>query len=127
MVLVIGGACQGKLKLVFSWLEKEIDRSLYADGAVDDWLAVTDKPVIYRLQDYLKRGLEEHRDMDVWIRQLIAAAPEYVIMDEVGCGVVPVLAKQRLYRELAGHTGQQLAREASAVYRVICGIPVQIK
>lgn len=127
MILVIGGAYQGKLKLVFSWLGKEIDRSFYADGASDSWLEINNKPVIYRVQDYLKRGMEEHRDMDDWVRQLLEANPDYVIMDEVGYGVVPVIKELRLYRELAGRTGQQLALKAEAVYRVVCGIPTQIK
>lgn len=127
MILVIGGACQGKLKLVCSWLGKDIDRSLYADGATDCWLEINNKPVVYRVQDYLKRGLEEQRDMEAWIRQLIAADPDYVIMDEVGYGIVPLQKEQRFYREEAGRAGQQLARAAAAVYRVVCGIPVQIK
>lgn len=127
MILVIGGAHQGKLELVFSWLGKDIDRFFYADGAIDPWEEIKQKPVIYRVHDYLKRGMEEDKDMDTWVRELIRINPDYVIMDEVGYGVVPVIKEQRLFRELAGHTGQQLARKAEAVYRVVCGIPTRIK
>lgn len=37
-------------------------------------------------------------------------------MDEIGYGVVPMSAEDREYRELVGHTGQLLARQAEAVY-----------
>lgn len=127
MILVIGGACQGKLKLVFSWLEQNIDRSGYADGADDPWQEFKERNVVYGVQEYIKRGMEEQINLGDWVTQLIAADPEYVIMDEVGYGVVPIRKEVRQYREQAGQIGQLLAREAQAVYRVVCGIPVKIK
>ena len=44
-----------------------------------------------------------------------------MIADEIGCGIVPVDAFERAYRDEAGRLCQLLAREAGAVYRVIFG------
>ena len=53
--------------------------------------------------------------------------PEIVTMDEVGCGIVPLDKRERDYREAVGRAGQILAAHADTVYRMICGVPVQIK
>ena len=127
MILVIGGAYQGKLELVFSWRGQDPDPVFYADGGCDSWEAATRKTIIYRFHEYLRRGLQEQKDMNEWVKQLIYANPDFVIMDEVGYGIVPVEREDRIYRELVGYAGQQLAKEAEAVYRVVCGIPVKIK
>ena len=57
--------------------------------------------------------------LDVYKRQ--------VIMDEIGCGIVPVQPEDRVYRDLAGYAGQLLAEKAEIVYRVTAGIGVKIK
>lgn len=50
-----------------------------------------------------------------------------VICDEVGCGVVPLQRKDRERREAIGRLCCQLAREAQAVYRLQCGLAMQLK
>lgn len=50
-----------------------------------------------------------------------------VIFPEMGCGLVPMDEKQRLYRDEWGRIGCVLAKEASEVYRVTMGIGVKIK
>lgn len=50
-----------------------------------------------------------------------------IITDEIGCGVVPVDAFQREYRELAGRIACRIAAEASAVWQVTAGIGRCIK
>ena len=52
---------------------------------------------------------------------------EAVICDEVGCGVVPLERKDRERREAIGRLCCQLAREAQAVYRLQCGLAMQLK
>ncbi len=50
-----------------------------------------------------------------------------VTADEVGCGVVPVDAANRAWREAVGRALCVLAQRADQVTRVICGIGVRIK
>lgn len=129
MIMVIGGAHQGKLKQVLKWLAMDMQdaRRLYADGRSDGFQDIKHKPVIYGIQAYLARCKAEQVDPEVWIAELINRKPDYVIMDEVGYGVVPASPEQREYREIVGHAGQALAGAAESVYRIVCGIPVKIK
>ncbi len=50
-----------------------------------------------------------------------------LISDEVGCGVVPVDAFEREYRECCGRINSCFAAKAEQVFRVVCGIGVRIK
>ena len=50
-----------------------------------------------------------------------------IICDEIGCGLVPVDAFEREYREAAGRICTVLAEHADEVYRVVCGIGMRIK
>lgn len=129
MILVIGGAHQGKLRQVLKWLDTDMQdaRRLYADGRSDAFADIKHKPVIYGIQAYLARCKAEQVDPKVWIGELIDIKPDYVIMDEVGYGIVPASPELREYRELVGHAGQALAETAESVYRIVCGIPVKIK
>lgn len=50
-----------------------------------------------------------------------------VISREIGCGVVPVDAKERLWREAHGRLLRYLAMEAESVVRIFCGLPEVLK
>ena len=55
------------------------------------------------------------------------AENEVVIATEVGGGVVPLSAQDRLFREQAGRLSCLLAERAQRVIRVICGLPQELK
>ena len=60
--------------------------------------------------------------------ELIRKNPELIIItDEIGCGIVPMDAGERIYRECAGRVCTELAAFSEKVYRVSCGIGVLIK
>ena len=50
-----------------------------------------------------------------------------IVCDEIGCGLVPVDAFEREYREAVGRILSALAGEAERVDRVVCGIGTRIK
>ena len=52
---------------------------------------------------------------------------KFVLCCEVGSGVIPMNAADRAYREATGRLCCALAKEATAVVRVVAGIPVAIK
>lgn len=52
---------------------------------------------------------------------------DFVIANEVGCGVVPMEAEQRRFRERAGRLSCLLAQRADTVIRVCCGLPQVLK
>ncbi len=103
-VLIIGGAYQGKAKLA---------RSLYPDMELIDNLHL-------KVRDILETGGNP-------LNMLEKLKGKCVICDEVGCGVVPVVQKDREWREAVGRLCCELASEADAVIRVTAGLPQYIK
>lgn len=133
MVLVIGGSYQGKLDFVRKKIQKDAFMPFeMAWGNRDSYEKAWNSHVIYGFHHYIKRMMEEHDyGMEAiyrYIKEIMEKNPGAVIvMDEVGCGIVPVSPDDRAYREAVGGAGQMLAKEADQVYRVICGIGSRIK
>lgn len=50
-----------------------------------------------------------------------------VVTNEVGMGIVPEGALARRYRDLLGWANARLAREASAVYLMVSGLPLKLR
>lgn len=138
MILVIGGAYQGKLDFSKNLLVTGQKTLVYADGKTDDIEKIWNATIIDGFHHYIKRVLEQCKDktnikaadaaVAELIRKILKENPNVIIiMNEIGYGIVPMNPEDRTYREAAGHAGQLLAKEADNVYRVICGIGSQIK
>ncbi len=92
------------------------DKARFAQGCRD---ALDDAHLVIR--DMMKAGVP-HEEM---LSSLLAR--EAVVCDEVGCGVVPIDAFERLWREEVGRLCCELAERADAVVRVVCGLPQLLK
>ena len=126
MELYIGGTGQGKLHYVQN--KKNLDCGAVADGAVCDEQQLLQAAIINQFHLYLRRLLQEHGDVEACLRSLLAKnASAVLIMDEVGCGIVPLDAFERQYREVVGRVGCRLAQEASHVERIVCGLGQVLK
>lgn len=108
MILIIGGAYQGKGQYA---LEHYADRSIVADFhlLVLELLKNAKEPVAY-----IKEHLPDYSD-------------KVIICDDISCGVVPVDPLMRKWREAVGRTLALLARESDEVVRVFCGIGTKLK
>ena len=120
MELIIGGAHQGKLgyaKSVLGVTEAEI---CFCSETEELELA---KRCVCGLERYLlgciRRGEEPKLDD---LRQ-----DAVVIMEDISCGLVPILAEEREWRELAGRSAVRLAARAGRVTRLFCGLPQRLK
>lgn len=51
----------------------------------------------------------------------------YIVTNEIGLGLVPETKLGRYFRDLLGRINQLLAKEASEVYLVICGLSQRLK
>lgn len=112
MKLIIGGVGQGKLKYVIQTTGYTL-----ADVAHTPEEAVT-KPIF--------AGLEQWPDLDE--EGLLAQNPSLIcICNEVGCGVVPAVAEERIWREQVGRLCCRLAARATCVERIFCGLPTVLK
>lgn len=108
MILVIGGAFQGKTEYV---------RENFGDS----------KKVINHYHLKVKEQLHEGKDPLKEAEALLMENKDCVIIsDEIGYGLVPVDAFERQYREAAGRVNCYLAKRAEQVVRVVCGIGTRI-
>lgn len=113
MILIVGGAGQGMLDFAQERL------GCLQEGASQDTAVWNNFHLAVR--DCLRDG----QDTSSLIRKALQF--RVVICDEIGCGVVPIDREERRWREETGRLCQRLAREASSVYRVVCGLPVCLK
>lgn len=126
MILIVGGAFQGKkayAKRVCGLKEED-----FTDGAVCGWEEIFHARAVLHFHEYIRRCLAEGRDVRGLAEKLLRENPEAVVLsNELGCGVVPVDAFDREYRERVGRICCDLAKEAGSVHRVLCGIGTVIK
>ncbi len=113
MLFVTGGAFSGKRDYVKSLGYTEADM---ADAVIDA------RPVVYNVQAMAARDGE---DCEALFEAL--CKKEVVVCNEVGSGVIPATPHERAMRERTGRLSILLAREASRVVRVVCGVPVVLK
>lgn len=122
MILIIGGAGSGKLAFAKRLL-----------GATDDGIDVArlgTAPVLAGAQELVRPTAHGARALGpASVAQLAdeLSARKAVIVDEVGCGIVPIDADERAWREAAGRLSCELAKRACAVVRMVAGVPELIK
>lgn len=142
VILVIGGAYQGKKEYVHNRLRRELSQN------VPDAEIVVENAYHQKIREQMLEGrdpLEEAKALAADAagedcpeegcqreRWPGAGCPEkekilVVICDEVGYGVVPADAFERAWRETVGRVCCYFAGEAVQVVRVICGIGERIK
>lgn len=110
MVLIIGGAFQGKEE--------------YAS------VHYPEKPVISGVHQSILHWMKEGKDAGKEMEKLMEQAKAenaVVLADEIGYGIVPEDAFLRKYREETGRLCCLLAAEADTVIRVVAGIGTVIK
>lgn len=130
MILITGGAWQGKRSFAKSLAPHVTNGSdiLVSDGMADPFETAFHRPVIGSFHYFVRRLLEEREDVSAFITEIETRNREAVITsDEMGCGIVPASAFERAWREAAGRAAVKLAADSDAVYRMVCGIAVQIK
>ena len=120
MIFIIGGAYQGKLDFA-----KEAfgitDADVHTCGSEDIDFS---KQCIYKIEEFTARCedpigyFEAHRDK--WQDSIL-------ILQDIFCGVVPMGAENRAWRQRTGRLAQYLSREASQVSRIFCGLELKLK
>ena len=120
MILIIGGAHQGKLEFaketfclteedIYTCTPGEIDFSKRCIYGVEEFAWGHPDPIAY---------FREHREQ--WENAIL-------ILRDVFCGVVPMEAETRSWRQDTGRLAQYLSREASQVSRIFCGLEQRLK
>ena len=120
MILIIGGAYQGKL-----------DYAKESFGITDGDVHICDageidfsKRCIYKIEEFTYNHpdpisyFEAHREP--WQNSI-------VILRDMSCGVVPLNPEERAWRQNTGRLAQYLSREAHRVSRIFCGLEQRLK
>ena len=120
MILIIGGAYQGKLDFakdtfgitdedVFACNSEEIDFSKRCIYKIEEFTYSHSDPIGY---------FQAHRDQ--WQNSIL-------ICEDIFCGVVPMGVENRFWRQNTGRLVQYLSREADRVSRIFCGLEQRLK
>lgn len=104
MVLIIGGAYQGKREQALG-------------------MGFAEAQIVGDVAGLIRQMLDGGRDPLAEMPMLADAwQDKAVLLEDIACGVVPMDAKDRAWREAVGRCGAYLARRADTVVRVFCGI-----
>lgn len=112
MIFIVGGAYQGKLEYA---LENYPEHFKIVNGYHS------------RVKEQLENKRDPLQEAERLIKELTEGGELIIISDEVGCGLVPMDALEREYREQTGRVNCYLAKQAEQVIRVVCGIGTRIK
>lgn len=124
MILVVGGAFQGKT--AYACEKFNIDEKEAVDGNSCDLEELYSAKLIYHFHQYVKRLMLDNIEFS--LDELKSKNPELILVtNELGCGIVPMEAFDREYREKTGRICCELAREAREVHRVVCGLGMVLK
>ncbi|WP_163574763.1 bifunctional adenosylcobinamide kinase/adenosylcobinamide-phosphate guanylyltransferase [Halomonas faecis] len=142
MQLFIGGACAGKCDAVSERFPAARWHRLEAGTRLPDWreTVVAEVPlVVTGWADWIEMALSDEPDDDRLREQLVAALEALVaverergttvivILPEMGRGIVPMAARLRRLRDLAGWLAQDTAERAEAVWYVRHGLVKSLK
>lgn len=141
MILITGGAYQGKLEFARSICKKAEPVVAEGDRAVLAELEQAD--IVAQFHLYIRRlmieneNLQENRNqqensrktqIEEQVQELIQKNPDVILeLTQLGCGVVPIDEFDRSYREKAGRIGCMLAKQAEQVWMVNAGIGMRLK
>ena len=124
MKLILGAANAGK---------HDAARSLFGaheflDGSRESFEAAFESQAIESYHLLIRRLLDENVNAITFTERLILANPGVIVItNEIGCGIVPLEKKERIWREACGRCTCLLASKSTTVVRVVCGIPQAIK
>lgn len=132
MILVVGGVFQGKLEFAKTLAEGPVilmgEQLALAKESCKLQKEIRQADIIADFHLYLRFLLTQERDVAQEVQKLLKQAPDVILtVAELGSGIVPMEAFDRKYRETVGRICCTLAEQAKAVYRVTCGIGLQIK
>jgi adenosyl cobinamide kinase/adenosyl cobinamide phosphate guanylyltransferase len=120
MILIFGGAYQGKLdfaKETFGLTDADIH--VCSTGEID-----FSKRCIYKIEEFTYNHPDPigyfHAHREQWQDSIL-------ILQDIFCGVVPMGAENRAWRQNTGRLCQYLAGEARQVIRIFCGLEQRIK
>ncbi len=126
MILIIGGAYEGKTEYAADFLKINPDEIL--DGDTCPVQKAFSAVCIKNFHKLVKRLINDEIDSIDFVHRLIQENNNLIVItDEIGCGIIPANKSDRLWRETVGRVCSLIASESECVIRLSCGIPTVIK
>lgn len=126
MVLIIGGAYQGKLSYVLKEYSKKAS-DVY-DCSVECSAAPPNLKIIYHFERWILTCVRVNPNPESVIAEYLKTlTDEIIVCEDISCGLVPVDQELRMWRETVGRTLTVLSVRADRVVRLFCGIPTILK
>ena len=118
MELIIGGAYQGKLRYAMDNFGVNEDDVFECSAELD---IDNGKRCLHHFEQYILYCMREGKTWEMPGQDAV------VIADDIFCGVVPMDEETRAWREESGRALTAIARQATGVTRVFCGLPWKLK
>lgn len=124
MILVFGGACQGKLSWAVETFGLKQEELVDCAGGFPKEQA----PCLYHLEKISLDCAQKGLDTVQWLREREEIWKDAVLLcRDIGCGVVPVDPLERAWREENGKMLRFLGGRADRVSRIFCGLEARLK
>lgn len=126
MVIIIGGAYQGKLdyaKEKFNVKEENIFFCNEENINLD-----FNKKVIANIDKFILAMIKNNKEPIIYMKDNIEKFKDKIITcEDISCGIVPIDYDMRMLRETIGHCLSILSKNSNKVVRLFCGIPMELK
>ncbi len=124
MILIIGGAYQGKLTYAKKAFQVKDEEIYTCQGTEIDF----SKRCIREIQEFSYACLQAGKDPLEYLKVHRAEWEDCIfICRDIFCGVVPVDPEIRDWRQETGRLSQYLTGEAKEVIRIFCGLEQKLK
>ncbi|HHW47233.1 MAG TPA: cobalamin biosynthesis protein CobU [Clostridiaceae bacterium] len=125
MVLIFGGAYQGKLEYAKENYKIQENEIFYCDSSREIDFS---KKVVYGLEKLVLNLIKDGADPLVYVnKNLDKIRDKIIICTDISGGVVPTDPVMRQWREAVGRCMALLSRNAQKIVRIFCGIGTVIK
>lgn len=124
MILIIGGAYQGKLAYAQEKLGVAREDVYFCQGDAIDF----SKPCVYGIEEFTWACTQTGVDPIAYFARHQAQWQQAVLIcQDIFCGVVPMDDRQRQWRQETARLCQYLAGQARQVSRMFCGLEQRLK
>ena len=121
MILITGGAYQGKLDYAIK--EYQLDKEDICDLSAED---LQKKRCFIHVEQFvmncMRAGKNAAEELQPYLDEQTV-----LICDDISCGVVPMDKEVRAWREATGRAINTLAAQADRVVRIFCGLPMVLR
>ena len=124
MILIFGGAYNGKLEFVKEKYELNNDDIFFCTNQTLKF----DKKVLCGLHIFTKECvLNNINSLEILENNMQNLKGKIIICDEINSGIVPMGKLDRVWREETGRVLQFLTKQSSSVYRIFFGLQEELK